>query len=80
MTVSELEAWFDGYDERQEFQMLMARTISFYAAAPHTKKLKKPKDLFSLPSDRKRKPAKPYELPSQEYFKAVKERAKQRHG
>jgi hypothetical protein len=56
MSIVELSDAIDGFNElrKEEFQeyLIGCRLVSFYNVIPHTNKVKSPKDLFELDSDK----------------------------
>lgn len=53
MTLAEFHDAVDGYHEKKEEYLEGVRLICFYAAAPHTKKIKKLTDILELDRDNK---------------------------
>lgn len=56
MTFAELREAIEGFNDLRSHEMsefmIAVRLICFYSAAPHSKNIKRPTDLFELPIDK----------------------------
>lgn len=52
LTFNQFIWYLEGYFEQEDNELERARLVSFYSVSPHSKKIKRPKQLFKLNRER----------------------------